>query len=410
MMACFRPTILHCLILCLLTAFQGIGYAQDKSIKAPELPAFPLAVWLQIPKKAPRYKEAGINLYVGLWKGPTEGQLAELSRHGMPVVCGQNAVGIGHVRSENPVIVGWLQPDEPDNAQSIVAGWDDLKKAKVRVTIDGSGFGKYGPPVPPARIVAAYRRMKAVDPSRPVLLNLGQGVAWRYPGRGVRTGHNEDYPEYLEGCDIASFDIYPSRHRNDKIRGKLHKVAEGQTNLRRWAGPDKPRWAVIECNRAGFENERPTPDDVRAQVWMAIVHGARGIVYFVHHFDPFVEAGLLRDKEMLREVTALNRQITRLAPAIVSDDIPDRLAVRTEPDDAPVAAVLKRHDGALYVFAVCMRAKETRATFVIGGLGKRPNLAAEVLDEDRTRPLDGGAFTDRFGPYGVGLYRIAVGE
>ena len=39
---------------------------------------FPIAVWLQDPRNAPRYKQAGINLYVALWRGPTEAQLAEL--------------------------------------------------------------------------------------------------------------------------------------------------------------------------------------------------------------------------------------------------------------------------------------------------------------------------------------------
>ena len=43
-----------------------------------------------------------------------------------------------------------------------------------------------------------------------MLLNLGQGVAFdNYIGRGVRRNHPEDYPEYVKGCDIASFDIYP---------------------------------------------------------------------------------------------------------------------------------------------------------------------------------------------------------
>src|SRR5689334_2780858 len=31
---------------------------------------FPLAVWLQNPANAARYKAAGINLYVALWRGP----------------------------------------------------------------------------------------------------------------------------------------------------------------------------------------------------------------------------------------------------------------------------------------------------------------------------------------------------
>src|SRR2546423_7241734 len=44
---------------------------------------FPIAVWLQSPKNAARYKAAGINTYVGLWRGPTEEQLQGLKDAGM---------------------------------------------------------------------------------------------------------------------------------------------------------------------------------------------------------------------------------------------------------------------------------------------------------------------------------------
>jgi hypothetical protein len=57
---------------------------------------FPIAAWLQDPARGPRYQKIGINLYVGLWNGPTEKQLAELKKHGMKVICAQNAVGIAH--------------------------------------------------------------------------------------------------------------------------------------------------------------------------------------------------------------------------------------------------------------------------------------------------------------------------
>src|SRR6516165_2483422 len=55
---------------------------------------FPIAVWLQNPSRAPQYQKIGINLYVGLWKGPTQTHLAELNKHGMKVICAQNAVGL----------------------------------------------------------------------------------------------------------------------------------------------------------------------------------------------------------------------------------------------------------------------------------------------------------------------------
>ena len=119
---------------------------------------FPIAVWLQNPRNAAKFKEAGINLYVGLWNGPNEEQLATLAKVGMPLICDQNAFALQ--QKDNPIIVGWMHGDEPDNAQSL-----------------GKWRG-YGPPILPEKIVRDYERIRAADPTRPVLLNLVQGVAW----------------------------------------------------------------------------------------------------------------------------------------------------------------------------------------------------------------------------------------
>ena len=124
--------------------------------RTPE--SFPLAVWLQAPANAERYRAIGINTYVGLWRGPTEEQLDALDKAGIRLICGQNERSLRF--KDRPTIVGWMHGDEPDNAQSL-----------------GRGKG-YGPPIPPARIVEGYRKIRQADPDRPVLLNLGQGVAW----------------------------------------------------------------------------------------------------------------------------------------------------------------------------------------------------------------------------------------
>ncbi len=209
---------------------------------SPDPAFFPLAVWLQNPANAERYRQAGINTYVGLWRGPTEAQLTALKQVGMRVICDQNQVALRHL--DDPTIAGWMHGDEPDNAQSL-----------------GTGKG-YGPPVPPAEIVASYERIRAADPSRPVLLNLGQGVAWDgWHGRGVRTNHPEDYPEYVKGCDIASFDIYPVAHDRPQVTGKLWYVAYGVERLKRWAG-DRPVWNCIECTR--IQNKAQRKDQQQA--------------------------------------------------------------------------------------------------------------------------------------------------
>ncbi len=358
---------------------------------------FPLAVWLQAPKNAPRYKALGINLYIGLWRGPTADQLADLKKHGMPVVCAQNAYAKAHL--DESIIVGWMHGDEPDNAQPL-----------------GKGKG-YGPPIPPAQIEADYERLRKTDPSRPVVLNLGQGVAWDgWRGRGVRSNHPEDYPKYIRGCDIASFDIYPAVHSSPAVAGKLWYVARGMDRLRGWSEGRKVVWSCIECTHISNKAVKPTPEQVRAEVWMAIVHGARGLIYFCHQFQPrFIEAGLLADEEMAKAVGAINRQVQSLAAAINGPVVAGEVRVEAEPatvsadlgkamKTGPIALTVRRHGGATYVFAVRMEGAPAKATFHVRGLPDGARVT--VLGEDRAIESRGGAFRDAFAGHAVHLYRI----
>jgi hypothetical protein len=359
---------------------------------------FPIAVWLQSPHHAAQFKAAGINLYVGLWRGPTPNQLAELARAGMPVICDQNAVGLAN--KNNPIIAGWMHGDEPDNAQGL------------------PGLRRYGPPILPERIVKEYEQIRTADPSRPVLLNLGQGVAWdQYIGRGVRRNHPEDYPEYLRGCDIASFDIYPVVHDASEVAGKLEFVAAGVDRLVRWTQGEKIVWNCIECTHISVPDRKANPDQIRAEVWMSLIHGSHGLIYFVHEFKPtFREAGLLEDPETLAAVTAINHQIKDLAPALNSPNLGgvSISAAADGPDASPtlkndqagkpppfVSWMHKRHGDHNYLFGVNMRNTPVRVSVGIAG-GSDATL--EVLGESRSVTLHEGRFPEEFKAYAVHLY------
>jgi hypothetical protein len=368
-------------------AAPGVGSAQWNRGISSDSDFFPLAVWLQSPQNARRFREAGVNLYVGLWRGPTEEQLRLLKAADMPVICAQNDVGL---RSENAdVIVGWMHGDEPDNAQP---------------RRDGQG---YGPPIPPSKIVDDYRHIRERDAARPVLLNLGQGVAFdQYIGRGVRRNHPEDYSDYIQGCDIVSFDIYPVVHESPEIAGKLEFVAQGVERLRRWSNDEKIVWNCIECSRISNTQVKPTPEQIRAEVWMSLIHGSRGLIYFVHQFKPdFREASLLDDAELLRAVTRINRQIHELAPVLNSATVDGAVSAISSDSNVPVATLCKRHDETLYVFAVNMRDVTVKATFELA----QPTAAtrAQVLGEDRSLQVVDGRMQDEFTGYAVHLYEVS---
>jgi hypothetical protein len=304
------------------------------------------------------------------------------------VICDQNEVGLNSKNAH--VIVGWMHGDEPDNAQP---------------RRDGDG---YGPPILPAKIEEDYSRIRQRDPSRPVLLNLGQGVAYdQYIGRGVRRNHPEDYPEYLRGCDIASFDIYPVVHRNAEVAGKLEFVARGVKRLRQWTNDQKIVWNCIECSRIGNREVKPNPHQIRAEVWMSLIHGSRGLIYFVHQFEPvFREASLLEDETLLPAVTAINHQIQELAPVLNSPSLDDVATITTSNRRAPIASLVKRRGEAIYIFAVGMRDEVTRATIQLANAGD--STTVDVLGERRAIQATDGEFEDFFAPYDVHLYRITM--
>ncbi len=351
---------------------------------------FPIGVWLQDPRNAARYKHAGINLYVALWKGPTEPQLATLKAAGMPVICEQNQIGLAH--RNDPTIIGWMHGDEPDNAQ-------EMRDEKT-------GRRRYGPPVAPAKIVAGYERLRAADPTRPVMLNLGQGVAnddWKGRGPGASL---DDYPAYVRGADLISFDVYPVAGLDRPDRADfLWYVPKGVDRLLKWTGGRKLVWNCIECTRIDNPTAKATPAQVRSEVWMALVHGSRGLIYFVHQFKPrFNEHALLDDPEMLAAVTAINHQIKELAPVLNSPTAVNGGTVHSSDPASPIDLMVKRRPDATYVFAVGMRNHPVRGSLVVSGL---PTLAtAHVLGEDRSFKIRNSQFADDFAAYGVHIYRI----
>ena len=378
--------------------FLGSAVAQDSVLAtspyynwpkgpSPDATFFPTAVWLQSPGNAEKYRAAGFNTYVGLWQGPTEEQLSALSRAGMRLICEQNETALRHLG--DPTIIGWMHGDEPDNAQEL------------------PNHAGYGPPVSPEKIVESFRRLRDADPSRPVMLNLGQGVAWdEWYGRGSRSNHPEDYPKYIEGCDIVSFDIYPAVHDKPQIAGHLNYVAKGVDRLVHWtSGKPQVVWNCLECTHISNPNRKPTPHEVRAEAWMSIIHGSRGLIYFVHEFKPkFREAALLDDAEMLAAVTKLNHEISSLAPVLNEPSVAEVMRVRVSANASAVDTLTKRHNNATYVFAVEMEGKQASADFRLSRA--TPAGKIEVIGEDRSITYHEGGFTDTFKAWEVHLYRL----
>jgi hypothetical protein len=138
---------------------------------------------------------------------------------------------------------------------------------------------------------------------------------------------------------------------------------------------------------------------------MSIIHGSMGLIYFVHEWKPkFNESALLSDPQMLSAVTAINRRIIGLAPVLNSPTLKGAARVSSDNEDVPVAVMIKRYGGAVYIFAVGMRNGETAAKFTVNDLAGERKV--EVLGENREILSKNGVFKDKFDAWDVHLYRI----
>lgn len=342
---------------------------------------FPITVWLQTPESnAVNYKNIGVNTFSGLYNGPSTSSLSALQSAGEGVLLGQQSSALSaSFTSYRPVMKGWLQQDEPDNAQP-------------------DGNGGYGPCVSPSVIVSQYNAFRAADSTRPVILNLGQGVAnINYIGRGSAcAGRTDMYPQYAQGADILSFDVYPL---NDGY--PLTYVADGVDNLLNWGG-GKPVWAFIEASPQDSGNPTPTAAQLKNEVWLALTHGASGIQYFCHIFTPsFIEAGCLSISSVKTAMQSVDTEIASLAPVLNSPTVVNGV---TASSSSRLDKIVKRYNGDTYVFAASPTSSTNNATFTVTGAGSG---TVTVIDESRTLSMTNGGFQDTFSNYGVHLYKIS---
>ena len=134
---------------------------------------------------------------------------------------------------------------------------------------------------------------------------------------------------------------------------------------------------------------------------MAIIHGAKGIVYFVHEFAPVSrEDAIFRHSDVTQEVAETNALIKSLAKPLNTLDLSGKLTVRST---TPIATMVKQYDNITYVFAVAMNGSASKPRFAIEGSDA---TKADVVGEDRSVTIRQGVFEDSFEGYGVHIYKI----
>lgn len=308
-------------------------------------PFFPLMVWNQCEDEFDASLAVGITLFAENACGDLESQLATLSNRALSVGVAERPGATG------PGLIGYFHPDEADGR---------------RLTAETL------PDPPPG----------AEDGLRFLTL-----TSHFYSGSTPLAWGRKMYPGLIAASDVVGFDLYPLQEscRTDL----LPEVLDAQRELVRMArGRPTFQWIEAAGWRCPAGRTAVTAATVRAEAWLAIAGGARGLGFFPASWSGQVGGAIAR----------IANDVATLGPALFS---PARPAAVARGSTLEVSA--RAYGGALYVIAVNASLRATTGTFRLPDLDGRP-LA--VLHEARTVSADGDSFSDDFAPLGVHVYVV----
>jgi hypothetical protein len=238
----------------------------------------------------------------------------------------------------------------------------------------------------------------------PIVFRQYRALAAAAPGTvtfGVLgDGKESQAPLWRDALDVMGLDPYPIL----KPAGRNHLAMVGEwTRLGQEAVKrSRPVWMVLQYFPLTAAGGWPSESDLRAMSWMAIIDGARGLLYW-----SFGEKGLAwvkdpREREQKwAELVRVIKEIKALEPVLLA---PDAAVVSRESSNGAVRTLGKAGpDGARYLFAYNTRNAATRVTWTLAA------PAAETFDLATGRPgptVEDGALSAELGPYEVRRLRI----
>jgi hypothetical protein len=161
---------------------------------------------------------------------------------------------------------------------------------------------------------------------------------------------------------------------------------------------DKPIWVGVQSYRKPQDWARyPTPVEYRAQAYLSMIHGAKGIMWY----GGGVEGGIYGNPKEghFDALKAVAKEMHELAPVFMAKtgDAP-----KFEPQNALVSTMLKTLPDRTVIFAANRGSNPVDVTLMVLKPGH-----AKVLFEDRSVSVKDGKITDHFDPYVVHVYEFS---
>lgn len=253
---------------------------------------------------------------------------------------------------------------------------------------------------------------RKIDPKRRIFINFaGPDLSWfTTRSDSYSVSYASHYPRLIATADWIANDLYPSggwlNQAHSPRRGDVSLIAEPLKILKGMT--DKPLFAFIEASEVEKGNvpgaRCPTPAEMRAQIWLTLVHGARGIFYFpaVVGTSGFQFDGAPPD--IVVEMQRQNGHLSKLGPLLQSEINPAALQVKTESN---INIGWRMSGKALLIMAVNPHRREIKGLQVNTGASAAAASGQEVLTGQTVRITSGQVVLD-FEPLGVKVLLIQL--
>lgn len=306
---------------------------------------------------ASQARRLGVNLIVNE-SCPTltaRGQLQAIEPHTLAVL----PIAAKAVRGNK--LVGWTFPDEPEGN-----GWTPATLQRAHPVRRGTRDG--------------------------LLTFMTTGAGFFRSSYTPTTTPLSVFGQYARLADVAGFDLYPLGHCNNE----LSAVYDAQIAFNRIAGR-MPTFQWIETGAikpeycGGFKMQ---PAELRAEVWLAVAGGARGIGYFTHTWSPQHNAFDV-SPSILREMARTNNLLSAVRPALLGQTILSGAA------SSAVKVVARRAGDKTYVIAVNAGRVPIDVQIHVPALR---DGTVKVFGEKRSLSARNAHLADAFPPLGVHIY------
>jgi len=363
-----------------------VSLGVNGELRVNDRPFLPIFVWSQPVRNFDFLISLGINTFMG------EGAERRTAEEFLNEAQARGVWGIIHSHEKkwqlknHPALLCWMFGDEPD----MPARGADGERLDTPRTL-------------PEKVLKQYQALKAADKGHPAYLNLTASFYQQFARYD-----DETYRRYCQATDIVGYDLYPVTGWGKPEWVPL--IGKATRKLGDLAGPKVPVWAILECTTKlrWVSNEKLNSLDrpqgarnfeLRSMVWQAIVNGAKGIGYFPHRWEPYKPAEI--SEELQVEMKRTNRQLTGLAPVILSPDASEQVKCEAI-EGEPVDTLTRKYQDKLYFFAVNNDFKPARVRFILpSGIEASE---AHIYEEQQKIIIQNGVIEDTLEKLGVRIY------